>query len=188
MNAENRKKTQEVVKKQIEKTGEQAHEHVKKIKESQIGKMVPTNFENVTISEIAGLSLFFIFILNHFFYMFCDLITATEDQSKGVKLMNSPLGMLLLVAFAVNLVHDAYVYLAKKPLLLSFLLGKIISLVVMLMTLFLKGGKVKIGLLKFILALYFIVFYLFYSYFFSIYISDLKMGLLRADPSDHQAV
>lgn len=187
MNAESRKKTQEAVKKQVEKTEEKAHEHVKKIRESKIGKMVPTNFENITISEIVGFSFFFMLIINHFFFMFCELIAASEDPGKG-KLFGTFFGYALILAFLANVVIDLYVYLAKKPMLLTFLLGKVVALVVMAATLFFKGGKLNIGLLKLTLALYFSIFYLFYVYFYSIFMSDLKMGALRADPSDHQAV
>ncbi|KAI5184817.1 hypothetical protein NEHOM01_0419 [Nematocida homosporus] len=188
MNSDNTTATKEAVAKKVSETDNKAHEHVKKLKESSLGKMVPTQYSNVTCQHIALGSFILMAVVSLCTYMFCVAIDGA-DPTYGHKFPTCTTGIILAIVLVLASLHDGYVYFAKNgKMLLSFLGFRALTIIaVIVAVLFINSDNAGFTFKGFLLVFYGIV-CLFYTYIFSIFISEVKHGASNSDPSEHQAV
>lgn len=182
--------TKKAVAEKVAKTDDDAHRHLQKIKQSKIGKIIPTEYDRLTTRNIAFLGFIVMCFINAYTYMVClGLGGRTNDNPPAYVFPTSPTGIFLIITSLLSMAHDLFVYTQKKGgLLLSFLALRILAIIsagiaILAIELVAAGYLIKIVLLAL-----FILFNMVYSYIFSIYISELKHGAGGSSISDQQAV
>ncbi|OAG29767.1 hypothetical protein NEDG_00900 [Nematocida displodere] len=180
------KATKEAVSKKVTETDQQAHEQIKKLKESKVGKMLPTSFDKISTKHVAMVSMFTMYVMCGFVYTICVVATATKEGEVN-PFFQSWSNYILLFWFAVSLVHDLVVYFThNSSMLLSFILLRIIVVLSVGFSLLALETHSAAVWFKLVLIVLFAIFSTMYSYVFGVFMSDLKSG--DADPSEHQAV
>ncbi|KAI5176049.1 hypothetical protein NEFER01_0368 [Nematocida sp. LUAm1] len=190
MASSNTNETKKAVAKKVNETDNKAHEHLKSIKQSKVGKYIPTEYDRLTTKNVALLGFIVMCFISMYMYMFCFILAGIDidDITRSIY-PSSFSGILMAGVFIIGLAHDAFVYfMSNGHLLLSFLGLRLASLVVTVMALASISGASGGFMFKFILLSIYTLFTLIYTYVFSIFISEIKHSIGGANISDHQAV
>lgn len=183
----NDNKTKEQAVKKYNQADEQAHKHLDTIRNTKVGRMVPTEFEKVSITQVAKVTLFLMIFANICIYGFCYALSATSTDNVN-EFPGSFAGVIMTIVLLLSMAHDLYVYFTNsKRLLLSFLLLRLLSVLVVLLAVAKLSGPSGGMIFKTCLDLGYIATTLVTTYIFAIYISSLS-GRAGVDPSEHQAV
>ncbi|EHY66928.1 hypothetical protein NEAUS04_0197 [Nematocida ausubeli] len=176
-------KTKAVAEK-MKATDDQAHMQVQKIKDSKLGKLLPTEYDRVSTKQVALISLILNAVVGVFTYALCIALFSTNPMASFAK---SAWGIVLGILYLLSFGHDLFVYLTDKgTMLLSFLGLRALSLLgTIVVTLFLSGVSATLMFKSFIILIN-ILACVAYMYIFSIYISHIKTG--GSVSGDHQEV
>lgn len=189
MNKEKAKATKEAVAKTVSTTSAKAHEQVKKIKDSKIGKYLPVEYEKITLNNVAFVSIAFMCFIQIMIYAFCIALDGTYKETLEYIFVKTPTGIAMCVVFLISTLHDMYAYYSKNHhLLLSFLLFRMLSTIVVILALFMLNNEIASTLFKIFLFFVFMLPCILYTYNFSVFISMQKGDGSTANPADHQAV
>ncbi|KAI5191285.1 hypothetical protein NECID01_1397 [Nematocida sp. AWRm77] len=179
--------TKEQAAKKYNEADNKAHEHIEALRNSKVGKIVPTEFEKVSITEVAKVSLFSMFFGNIVMYGFCYALSPTVGSSN--EFPGSFKGIVMTIAILLSMGVDLYIYLSsKKNFLLLFLFLRMLAVVCVSVTLLAIGAVSVGGLFKLILVVGYIIVTLFTTYIFAIYISTLKNGAANANTDEYTPV
>ncbi|EIJ89237.1 hypothetical protein NEPAR06_0738 [Nematocida parisii] len=175
MNSSGENSKTKAVAEKVKQTDDKAHEQVQKIKESKLGKAIPTEYKNIGIKQVALISLVLNSVVLVFTYALCIALYPKKAEDSGFA--KSISGICLGLTYAMSFCHDFFVYWFERgTMLLSFVGLRVFSLLVtIVVALFLTGPSATI-LFKCFIILINIIFCLMYMYIFAIYISHLKTG------------
>ncbi|KAH9386422.1 uncharacterized protein NEMAJ01_1318 [Nematocida major] len=169
----------------VKETDEKAHQQVKKIKESRIGKLIPTECGEINTKKMVLIALIVNATLCTYTYL---LFIALFGKTQADSFVSSPIGIILGITYILAQGHDTYVYfLDKSTMLLSFLGVHAVGLAITVLTLFFLDGNAATLLFKFVIVSTYSMWSLVYVYLFSIHISHIKMGG-SSSTGDHQEV
>lgn len=174
MNSEKAAKANKAVQKKVMETDDKVHKQIQKIKESSIGKMIPTEYEKIGIDKVALASI----VVSAVIYMYTYLLLASL-YPKDVKeaFIGLKFGIFLGFMYTVSIIVDLFIYwFRKSSFLLIFLLVRIISFISTVISLFfLKGVAFNAFFSIFIIVSNLITGAL-HCYLFGLYISHMKAG------------
>lgn len=174
MNSEKAAKANKAVQKKVMETDDKAHKQIQKIKESKIGKMLPTEFEKITTDKVALASIVINVVMCIYTYALFLALYPKEQQDSFI---GSKSGITVAVVYLLSFGMEMFIYWFRRSgFLLPFLLMRAISFGTTFLTIFFMRSfvfDIRFGI--FIVGTN-LFFGLIHTYLFGFYITHLKSG------------
>lgn len=170
------KNTAKAVANKVKETDEKMHAQVQKIKNSKIGKLIPTEYTQISVKKVALISLVLNTVL--FLYTYLLFVALFPGETEKEAFHTSFIGICVAIIYTGQLAHDLVVYFFDiSSMLLSFWGIRAIALLITLLTTvcYLKGLAAN-WIMKLFIALTSILASLVHVYVFSMYMSHIKTG------------
>lgn len=184
-NSEKVAKANKVVKQKVMETDDKAHKQMQKLKNSKIGKMIPTEYEKIGIDRVALVSIFINLVMYIYIYItFSIIVPKTSSDSFVTSFSGILLGSVYLLCFLL----DLFIYWFKKSgFLLPFLLARALSVAFTIIVIFIaKNFSASFFIRAITIGTNIIVTFI-HLYLFGSYISHMKTGG-SSETGDHQEV